>query len=104
MSVSTRRALWRLLGDESLTIHRDARVDASVAYTAGAAAGREFGRGEGAPPSLVALHAAWRASSDVLAALNEEGGGEDVEAFGEACDRHDAARDALLSWTPEETL
>jgi len=82
---------------------RDARVDASVAYAAGAAAGREFGRGEGAPPSLVALHAAWRASSDVLAALNEEGGGEDVEAFGEACDRYDADREALHNWTPEET-
>ena len=32
---------------------RDARVDASVAYAAGAAAGREFGRGEAAPAPTV---------------------------------------------------
>ena len=76
MSVSTRRALSRLLGNAALTV---------------------------APPSLVALHEKWCASSALVAALNEDGGGEDVEAFGEACDRYDADREALLDWTQKET-
>jgi len=97
------RALTRHVAALTADPFRDARVDASVAYAAGAAAGREFGRGEGAPPSLVALHAAWCTSLDVLVTLNKEGEHQDVDALYEACDRHDAARDALLSWTPKET-
>lgn len=76
MTPTTRRALSRLLGNAALTV---------------------------APPSLVALHAAWRDSADVLSDLGDNGGGEDLEAFGVACDRVDAALDSLLGWTPEET-
>jgi len=79
---------------------RDARVDASVAYAAGASAGREFGRGEGAPPSLVALHAKWCATKMALnASLSRAYGGPDeVVAFA----AYASASNDLFAWTPEE--
>jgi len=80
---------------------RDARVDASVAYAAGAAAGREFGRGEGAPPSLVALHAKWCATKMALnASLSRVYGGPDEVA---AFTAYASASNDLFAWTPKET-
>jgi len=76
-------------------------VDASVAYAAGAAAGREFGRGEGAPPSLVALHAKWCATKMALnASLSRVYGGPDEVA---AFTAYASASNDLFAWTPKET-
>lgn len=76
----------------------DARVDVSVAYAAGAAAGRAFERAEGAPPSLVVLHEKWCAAKTALnTSLSKEyGGAEEVAAFA----AHASARNDLFAWTP----
>ena len=39
----------------------------------------------------------YRETASVVRALNEDGGGPSAEVFSAACDRYDAAKDALLA-------
>ena len=42
----------------------------------------------------------YREAAAVVRALNQDGGGPSAEAFSAACDKYDAAKDALLTETP----
>jgi hypothetical protein len=54
--------------------------------------------GPAPPRALVEVVREWRDSEAEVLALNVDGGGSDPDAFGAACDRYDAAVEALRAY------